>query len=120
MKGVLILAHGSREKETEKTLYKVVEFLEKKVENHVLEVAFLHFSEITLEKGLDNLKEKNVTDIILVPYFLFEGVHIREDVPKKIREYEKKNQGIKIKISKMLGDDERLADILADRINTEL
>lgn len=115
-KGILILAHGSREKETELTLAKIAEEAKRQLKDVVIETAYLQFSEVNLEKGLDNLVAKNITDIKVIPYFLFSGIHIREDIPKEIEEYLENKKNLKITLGNTLGEDTRLADILADRI----
>lgn len=120
MKGILILAHGSREKETEVTLKRVAELTQSKLEDVIIETAYLQFSEVNLEKGLDKLIEQGVVDIKVVPYFLFDGVHIREDIPKEIEDYLTDKPNVKITMGETLGDDPRLADILADRIREVL
>ncbi|MEN8904356.1 MAG: CbiX/SirB N-terminal domain-containing protein [Clostridiales bacterium] len=120
MNGILILAHGSREKSTEDTLYKIVKDLKEKITNNVIEVAFLQFSETNLKVGLDNLKAKGISEIKVIPYFLFDGVHIREDIPKEIEEYLEKNSYMKISLGKTLGYDKRLVDILAERVNEDV
>lgn len=119
-KGILILAHGSREKETELTLAKITEETKKQLNDVIIETAYLQFSEVNLEKGLDKLIEQRVTDIKVIPYFLFSGVHIREDIPKEIEEYLENKENIKITIGNTLGEDSRLAEILADRIREAL
>lgn len=120
MKGILILAHGSREKETEETLRKITEMTRAKLPDTIIETAYLQFSDVNLEKGIDKLIEQNVTDIRVVPYFLFSGVHIREDIPKEIEEYIADKPGIKISMGNTLGEDPRLADVLVDRIKEVL
>lgn len=120
MKGILILAHGSREKSTEDTLWKIVKMLKNEMNDYMIETAFLQFSESNLHTGLDKLKAHGVNDIKVVPYFLFDGVHIREDIPKEINEYLAKNKGIEITVGKTLGSDIRLAQILADRVRETL
>ena len=116
MKGILILAHGSREKQTENTLHQIIDLLQKKTVNTIIGKAFLQFSEINLEKGLDLLVKKGASEIVIIPYFLFDGIHIREDIPKEIEEYKKGNPDIKVSLGKTLGVDERLVDILLDRV----
>lgn len=118
MNGILIIAHGSREKQTEETFMRVVEMARKKV-NQPLVTAYMEFSPKSIEAGLDELVSKGAKSIKVVPYFLFSGVHIREDIPNEINEYLKKHNGITIKMGNTLGVDERLADLLADRILEE-
>jgi len=117
MKGILILAHGSREKSTEDTLIKIISMLKEEIEDYIVEYAFLQFSQVNLKKGLDKLVEKGAKDIKIIPYFLFDGVHIRENIPKKIDEYLKNNKDIKLCLGKTLGADKRLVEILADRVS---
>lgn len=116
MRGILILAHGSREKSTEQTLQQVVKYLGEIFSEEVIETAYLQFSSVNLKAGLDNLKAKGILDIVVIPYFLFDGVHIREDIPKEIDDYLKENGNVRITMGKTLGADKRLAEILADRI----
>lgn len=116
MTGVLILAHGSRRKETESVLASVVEKLKKKVDVKLIETAFLQFSERDLEKGLLSLKEEGATSIKVIPYFLFDGVHITEDIPAELEAFQSKYGEMPISLEPTLGDDDRLAMILADKI----
>ena len=94
--------------------------LKEELNECIVESAFLQFSEINLEKGLDKLIEKGVDDIKVIPYFLFEGVHIREDIPREIEEYLETKSNIKISMGKTLGADKRLAQILIDRVKEAL
>ncbi len=116
MKGILILAHGSRVKETQDTITAVVDMLKDKIASTPNEIAYMEFCDVNIEKGIDNLVAKGVTQIKAIPYFLFEGVHIKEDIPNEIEQALKKHPGVTVTMGKTLGADPRLADILYDRI----
>ncbi|MFI3207522.1 MAG: CbiX/SirB N-terminal domain-containing protein [Eubacteriales bacterium] len=120
MKGIIILAHGSREKSTEETLIQVVEMMKKSVSDYDVEYGFMEFSEHTIERGLDNLLAKGITDIAAIPYFLFEGIHIREDIPEELAHYQEQHPEVTIHLGKTLGADERLAAVLLDRVKAAL
>lgn len=120
MRGILILAHGSREKATLQTMDEVVKMTRERLSDVPVETAYLQFCEQTLEKGLDALVSRGVTEITVVPYFLFSGIHIREDIPHEIEDYLKDKTGITVKMGRTLGADSRLADVLADRIRETL
>jgi len=117
MKGVLIVGHGSRRKETELTLESIVAMAKKNLVDTPMEVAYMEFSERTIPAGLDSLITQGVDEIAVVPYFLYDGIHIREDIPEALEEYKSAHPGIKIKMGKPLGEDQRLAAILTDRIH---
>ena len=120
MKGVLVLAHGSRQKKTEETLKAVVKVLKESLaatgEIKEIETALLQFSEQNLHAGLKALVGKGINEIVVAPYFLFEGVHILEDIPEEISRFKEMYPFIRIHLAKPLGEDQRLALVLKDRI----
>jgi len=118
MDGVLILAHGSKRTETERILNSLTDKVKKKIGESLVYAAYLQFSEQNLEAGIDYLVKKDATKIKVIPMFLFDGVHVTEDIPNEVNEIKRKYPGIEIKISRHLGDDDRIADIIADRIRS--
>ena len=116
MTGVLVIAHGSRAKETETALEDILSMVRAKMPDTVIECAFMEFSDRTIEKGVAALADKGVKKVKIVPYFLFMGVHMREDIPSMAAECAAKFPDIEIETGGPLGTDERLADILVDRI----
>ena len=120
MKGILVVAHGSRAKETESTLESVIAMAVKKINEPetIVERAFMEFSENTIEKGVAALIGKGVKSIKIVPYFLFLGVHMKEDIPNMVAECAANYPDVKVTMGEPFGVDERLADILADRIKS--
>lgn len=116
MTGILVLAHGSRRKDTEETLEVLVQKVKELTDVDNINFAFLQFSDKLLKVGLDQLVAKGCTKIHIIPYFLFEGVHIREDIPAELREYQAENPEVQLRLGKTLGTDERLGAILADQI----
>lgn len=120
MKGILIIAHGSREPETIKTMEEVFSIVQEKLSHVLMEQAYMEFCNVNLAKGLDKLMEQGADDIVVVPYFLFSGIHIREDIPKEIEEYLSSHPGLKIRLGSTLGADPRIADVLCDRVREVL
>ena len=116
MKGILVIAHGSRARETESALDAVLDMAKSKLPETIIESAFMEFSERTVEKGIAALASQGVTEIKVVPYFLFMGIHLKEDIPNMAAGCASNYPGLKISMGEPLGVDERLAEILADRI----
>ena len=115
MKGVLILAHGSREKQTEETFNTVVDLVRSQVEA-LIETAYMEFSEKNISYGLNALVKQGATEIKVVPYFLFKGVHLRKDIPEEIAAFLEGKTGLSVTMAEPLGADPRLAEILAQRL----
>ncbi len=118
MNGVLILAHGSKRQETEKILNSLTEKVKAKTGAALIYPAYLQFSEQNLEVGIDYLVNQGATRIKVIPMFLFDGVHVTQDIPNELEEIKRKHSGIEIRMSRHLGDDDRIADIIADRIRS--
>ena len=118
MNAILILAHGSRATETEKTLDAVVEMVRKMLPDTIIEAAYMEFGRVNITVGLDNLIERGAEEIKVIPYFLFDGMHIRQDIPDELGAYMAAHSGVKVTLGRTLGADIRLAEILRDRILT--
>jgi sirohydrochlorin ferrochelatase len=118
--GVLVLAHGSRKNDTEITMEKIVEYVREELRIELIVAAYMEFRAVSMESGFLELMEKGVNDIKVVPYFLFEGVHIREDIPQAIAAFRENHPEVQITLGKTLGTDRRLANVLADRVREAL
>lgn len=116
MKGVMILAHGSRVQATKDTLNKIVDMVREKLGDMPITVSYMEFCEEDIAYGIKDLVEQGVTDIKIVPYFLFEGIHIRQDIPEEVGKVLENYPGVTATMGDTLGADSRLADILVDRI----
>ncbi|MCX7746412.1 MAG: CbiX/SirB N-terminal domain-containing protein [Clostridia bacterium] len=118
MEGILILAHGSKRQETEKILDSLVEKVKSRTKESLVYPAFLQFSEQDLEAGIDHLVKNGAKSIKIVPMFLFDGVHVTEDIPNELKKISEKHKDIEIRMSEHLGDDDRIAEIIVDRIRS--
>lgn len=116
MQGVLILAHGSRVESTKQTIEAVAARVRENLGGVPLCVAYMEFCPENIEKGVDALAAAGVDEICAAPYFLFDGIHIREDIPALLAAALEKHPGVRVHMAATLGADPRLADILTDRI----
>ena len=117
MAGILIIAHGSRKKETEIAMAKIVDMVKQELPDYeAIDYTFLQFAKQNFEKTLLEFVNKGIDDIKVIPYFLFDGVHTKEDIPKLIKDFTKKYPNVKVTLGRNLGEDTRLAQIVVDRV----
>ncbi len=114
-KGVLVVAHGSRAKKTEEAFGQMIETVRKKVDT-VVEAAYMEFSDQNIQWGLSALVNQGIHEITVVPYFLFEGIHIQKDIPEELDAFCQKHPAVTVTLGEPLGKDPRLVDLLVDRI----
>ena len=120
MRAVIILGHGSRVPEAAKDMQKVAILLKENYDLEMVEVCQMsrlgpHYPE-TLERCVKN----GATEIIVIPYFLNNGLHIRLDIPEIMKEGAEKYPHVKMIFGRHLGSDPRFAEIIYRRIQESL
>lgn len=118
MNGILILAHGSKRPETEKIMDSLVEKVKAKTGEELVLPAYLQFSDPNLEKGIEEIVKKGANKVRIVPMFIFDGVHVTTDIPGELDGIKSKYPDVELVMSRHIGDDDKLADIIIDRINS--
>jgi len=114
-KGLLIIAHGSRVEETREVVTKVVEKIKSLKKYRDVKAGFMEFNEPDISISIKEFVQKGIYDIIAVPMFLVEGIHIRHDIPELFEKEKKKYPGLQIRFARSIGYDDRIADIILER-----
>ena len=111
---LILLAHGSRRKESNLeieslvkkiTLFKVKEF-------EVVMPAFLEFEKPSITEAIDKCTFIGATKVTILPYFLSAGVHIAKDIPSEVEKGAQKNPNLDIEITDYFGSRDEIAEIL--------
>ncbi|AFS79487.1 cobalamin (vitamin B12) biosynthesis protein CbiX [Gottschalkia acidurici 9a] len=119
MKGIIIIGHGSRANDAKDIFLKVVEGLKEKLDTPNVEGCFMELSEPYIPRTIDKMYNEGVRDFTVLPYFLFPGIHIKEDIPEILNECKEKYGDISIKLAEPIGYHDSLIDILKERIQGE-
>ena len=121
-RGLFILAHGSRSPEAKKQLETVVGNIEKKGEARFqyIESGAMELSKPSFPEGIQNLVDKGAEEIVIVPLFLFFGNHIKKDIPRILEDIKGKHPEVKFTLTKPIGEDPRIVDILIEKGNQAL
>lgn len=114
--GVILLAHGSRRDGANEVMSQLVEMVRKESDFKKVSSAFLQFSRPTLQEVLKEQVEEGLQEVTVMPVFLFNGIHLNEDIPEIIEQEKEKYPKVKILAAKALGMDRRIAEIVMDRI----
>lgn len=112
---VIVLGHGSRAPGALELLEKVSAGLAGKL-GLTVRAASLQFNQPTLAECCRELAAGGAGRIVVAPYFLFAGNHMREDIPGELERIRKEFPGIEFILAEPLGDDGRFVDILLERI----
>jgi sirohydrochlorin ferrochelatase len=111
-KAVILMGHGSRVPGSAKSMLKVADQIKSDSGYEIVDICHMsrlgpHFDEI-----FEKCVKLGATEVILIPYFLHEGLHMKLDIPKMMQECAKDNPDVRLILGKHLGYDELLVDLV--------
>ncbi|MDO8427528.1 MAG: precorrin-8X methylmutase [Deltaproteobacteria bacterium] len=115
-KAVLLLGHGSKAPDANDTLRKVAVAVKKAGGYGEVLPAFLQMEEPDFQEGVGRLVSRGFKEITVMPYFLYPGLHVTQDIPAEIEKALLDHAGLKISFAKWLGFHDKLIDITLERI----
>ncbi|UNC92494.1 sirohydrochlorin chelatase [Candidatus Contubernalis alkaliaceticus] len=114
--GIILLAHGSRKNGANEVIEQLMEMVKGDFGTDKVNYAFLQFSNPTLQEAIKEQVEAGVQEVTIVPVFLFNGIHISEDIPEIIEQEKKNYPSLKLLAAEALGMDRRIAEIVKERV----
>ncbi|MFO0849429.1 MAG: CbiX/SirB N-terminal domain-containing protein [Gemmataceae bacterium] len=115
MTALLLIAHGSRRPEANADLQHVADRMLARGRYPVVRVAYLELAEPTIAAGGASCVEAGATGVVMVPYFLSPGVHVREDLTAARDELAERFPHVAFKLAEPLGGHPLLLDVVEQR-----
>ncbi len=78
---------------------------------------FLQFAKPNLREALAELDDDELEEVTIVPVFLYDGIHMQEDIPAILAEEAMERPHLRLVLAPVLGIDERMAEIIWDRVD---
>ena len=114
-KSLLIVGHGSKSADAVKAFDQIINVVREKSKFDHVAGAHMELSKPSIDEVVDNLAIEKSKQIIVAPYFLYEGMHIKKDIPEIIEKMSKKYPDIDFKMARPIGFEPVLADIILKR-----
>jgi len=108
----LLVAHGSRLPEANQQVIALAERLTRRLNREVI-ACFLEIATPDIPQGIDLALAQNPDEIWVLPYFLTQGRHVQEDLPKILNEKARAYPETHIKLLDYLGAQTALEDLVA-------
>jgi sirohydrochlorin ferrochelatase len=115
MLALLLIAHGSRRPEANDDLRFVADRLRERGRYPVVRTAFLELTEPTIEQGGVQCVEAGADAVVMLPYFLSPGVHVREDLLEARDKLAERFPHVRFTLAEPLGRHPLLIDIVEQR-----
>jgi sirohydrochlorin ferrochelatase len=118
--GIVILGHGSRAAvgEANKVVFQVTDLVRLQRADDMVEPAIMNRDSglQSIEEAVEKLVLRGAKKIIVALLFFANGMHIQSDIPAEIAKIQAKHPDVIIKMTSHIGADQRIADILEERI----
>jgi sirohydrochlorin ferrochelatase len=79
-------------------------------------VGYLAHGRPTLAEAVAAALRRGAQEVLVVPLFLYDGVHVQKDIPEQLEELRRQYPGLQLRCTASLGSDPRIAEIVVDRI----
>jgi precorrin-8X/cobalt-precorrin-8 methylmutase len=111
---ILLVGHGSSDKNARDAFIYTIDNLKPFYRN--VNFCFLELDKPNIDEGIKNvILQNNPKIILLMPYFLHKGAHIKHDVITDVNAAVEKYRFKNIFMTKHLGVDEKLVDLIVER-----
>jgi len=111
---IVLFAHGARDPSWAEPFHRMVERLRQKQPATRVELAFLECMDPALESAVQALATEGVARITVVPLFLAQGGHLKNDLPKLLADIRGEHPALQIEVTASIGDSEDLTNAIAD------
>jgi sirohydrochlorin ferrochelatase len=115
MNALLLIAHGSRRAEANADLDHVAAEMRRRGRFGFVQCSYLELTEPGIQAGGELCVAAGATRVVMLPYFLSPGVHVREDLTEARDELAAKFPTVQFSLAEPLGRHPLLIDIVAER-----
>ncbi|MCB0062337.1 MAG: sirohydrochlorin chelatase [Caldilineaceae bacterium] len=113
---LLFVAHGTPLAPANAPIVRTAEIVGKELGYGVSTVAYLDCNQPTIPDAIDQLVDEGYRKLVIQPYFLHLGRHVRTDLPALFAAAQSRHPQVEIRAAHHLDYDPLLVDVAAERI----
>ena len=117
---ILIMAHGSRIPEANDAMRDIAAMVKDMTGFDIVEVSYREQHLPNIQQGIDACVAQGARRVLLVPYFLFVGAHVQEDLPEEMAMAKERYPNVEFAMGDHLGVHRKLAEVVVERIGQGL
>jgi sirohydrochlorin ferrochelatase len=117
---LVALAHGSRDPRSAQTIAALVDEVRSLRPDLRIEKAFLDLARPSFQTVVDRLVRAGHDEIVVVPLLLTRAFHARVDVPGAVAEATARHDGLRVRVTDILGLEPCFLEVLDLRLRTAL
>jgi sirohydrochlorin ferrochelatase len=113
---ILLIAHGSRRQSANDDLHELAARMAALGTYPIVEACFLELSEPDIPTAGQKCVSRGASRVLLIPYFLSAGVHLRRDLTTARDELRRLHPSVDFRLGAALGPHPLLDELVAERI----
>jgi sirohydrochlorin cobaltochelatase len=113
--GIVLIAHGSRDPEWSRPFERIARILADRLPAVSVGLAYLEHGP-SLDEAVGALVAKGAGSIRIVPVFLGQGGHVKEDLPRLVAALGR--PGVRLMLEKSIGEQPAVVEAIATAIST--
>ncbi len=114
--GIVLFAHGSRVDEANRGVRELAQKIQEMGPYGYVRSAFLELAEPDLARAIAQAVEAGIRRLIVIPYFLMMGIHLRRDLPNLVAPEKQKYPDLEIEVGQSLESHPLMASIILGRV----
>ena len=108
--GLILFAHGARDARWREPFERLQRKVQAARPDVAVGLAFLELMQPDLVAAADALAASGCRTLRIVPVFLGQGGHVREDLPAAVEEVRARHPGLSIELRLAIGEDDAVLD----------
>ncbi|MGH9407571.1 MAG: sirohydrochlorin chelatase [Terriglobia bacterium] len=113
---ILLFAHGSRVEEANERVRALAREVSEAGGFAYVRAAFLELGKPDLETAIAHAVTEGLERIVVLPYFLTSGIHLRRDLPELLERERRLHPGVEFLVSESLESHPTMPSLLVGRI----
>jgi sirohydrochlorin cobaltochelatase len=109
---LVLFAHGARDPEWATPFRKLRERIAARRPGDLVELAFLEMMTPALEPTVSGLAARGIGRITVVPLFMAQGGHLKQDLPRLLDRVRAAHPGLELALAPAVGDVEPVLDAI--------
>lgn len=114
-RAVILIGHGSRAEGADDDMERIAEGLRERF-GGIVETCRMAGRGVLFAEAFESCVVRGAKEIIVLPYFLHFGIHLREDIPEILRQNAAKHPKVRLVMGRHLGYDDAIVGLVAKRI----
>ena len=111
--GLILFAHGARDPRWAEPFERLLRKVEAARPDTPVRLAYLELMSPDLETAVAELERAACSSLRIVPIFLGQGGHVRDDVPRLLDAVAARHPAIRIDVAEAVGENDAVLDAIA-------